>query len=90
MYGGVLISKRKKVDDLWLKALGEHIKQLILKKGFNSPYDFWVQSLGEDVSRATLNYVLNGVVDAKAGTLKKIADALGIPAREIFNFKQGK
>ena len=79
-------NKRNKEENLWLKALGEHLGHIILKKGYNSAYDFWIQALGEDVSRASLNYILKGDVDVKATTLKKIADALDIPQREIFNF----
>lgn len=79
--------KRKKEDAQWLKALGEHLNQVILKKGYKSPYEFWVEALGEEVSRASLNYILNGRVDVKATTLKKLADALEITPSELLNFK---
>ena len=72
---------------MWLKRLGEHINQMIIRKGFKSPYEFWIQVLGEDVSRASLNYILKGRVDVKATTLKKIADALDVPIQELLNFK---
>ena len=77
---------RSKKNDKWLKALGTHFLKLIEKKGYKSPYDFWVQKAGDDISRSALNYILNGEVDAKATTLKKLANALDVDAKEIFNF----
>jgi len=79
--------KRSKEDERWLEAIGAHIQKLILEKGYKSPYDFWVQQVGDEVSRAALNYVLKGRVDVKATTLRKLALALGVEPKEIFNFK---
>ena len=77
---------RSKKNDKWLKALGTHLFKLIEKKGYKSPYDFWVQKAGDDISRSALNYILNGEVDVKATTLKKLANALDVEVKEIFNF----
>jgi len=79
-------SSRTKKEDKWLKALGKHIDELIKKQGYQSPYDFWIQKAGDDISRATLNYIINGEVDTKATTLKKIAQLLGLTPKDLFNF----
>lgn len=73
-------------DTLWLNALGDHLRQKILQRGYKSPYEFWIQSLGDEVSRASLNYILNGRVDVRATTLKRIADALEMCHSELFDF----
>ena len=80
-------SRIKKEDSAWLSALGRHIHSKILEKGFKSPYEFWVEALGDQVSRASLNYVLNGSVDVRATTLRRIAEALEMDHQEIFNFR---
>jgi hypothetical protein len=80
-------SRIKKEDSAWLSALGRHIHSKILEKGFKSPYEFWIEALGDQVSRASLNYVLNGSVDVRATTLRRIAEALEMDHQEIFNFR---
>lgn len=80
-------TKRSKAEDVWLASLGIQISKLIKKKGHNSPYEFWINDIGDEISRANLNYVLNGRVDMKATTLKKIADALGVEYSDLFDFK---
>ncbi len=78
---------RSKEDEKWLRTLGEHLQKMIRERGYKSPYEFWVQVAGDDISRATLNYILNGRVDVKATTLRKIASLLEIEPKEVFNFK---
>lgn len=79
-------SNASAADDKWLEALGGHIQTLISKKGYKSPYEFWVQEIGDEVSRSTLNYILNGKVDVKITTLRKIAGALGVSVKDMLNF----
>lgn len=78
---------RKDKDALWLEALGKHINKLIIDRGYKSPYEFWIHALGDEVSRASLNYILNGQVDPKITTLKKLAESLDLDPQEILNFK---
>ena len=82
------MAKVKKIQeiDTWHLALGEHIEKLILSKGYISIYDFWVQAIGEEISRSTLGYIIKARVDVKASTLKKIADALEIEPKDLFDF----
>ena len=74
---------KSKQDELWLKAVGQRIGELIKKKGFASPYDFWVQKIGDEISRATLNYIISGQSDPKATTLRVIARALGVEVSDL-------
>tara|TARA_B100001971_G_C18267180_1_gene594351 strand:- start:1954 stop:2226 length:273 start_codon:yes stop_codon:yes gene_type:complete len=73
-----LAKKRKLADEEWQIALSEHIKSHIFDRGYVSEYDFWIQECGEEISRANLNNILNGKVDPKSSTLRKIAESLGI------------
>ena len=68
-------------------GLGKHINSLILEKGYKSPYEFWIERVGDDISRASLNYLLTGKVDVKATTLRKLASALDVELRRLFDFK---
>lgn len=77
---------RSNDEERWLKALGNHIRQLIETKGYKSPYEFWVNNIGDQISRTTLNYILTGAVDVKATTLRKIARALGVNPKDILAF----
>jgi transcriptional regulator with XRE-family HTH domain len=83
---GLAKLKKSKSNAVWQVALGQHLERLILSKGYDSVYDFWVQEIGEDISRSTLSYIVNAKVDAKATTLKKIADALGVKPKELLDF----
>lgn len=78
--------KRDREDAKWLKALGSHLKSLIKEK-YDSPYEFWIESLGDSVSRSTMNFILNGEVDVKATTLRKLAESLEIDPKELLNFQ---
>jgi hypothetical protein len=73
-------------NDRWLQALGQHVENLILEKGYKSAYEFWIQEIGDEISRATLNNIINGKFDVKATSLRKIAIALKINPKEILNF----
>lgn len=77
------MKKGSKNREKWLKMLGKNISLLIAKKGYKSPYEFWIERLGDDISRASLNYILNGEVEMRIGTLKAIADALEVDPSEI-------
>lgn len=76
----------KKTANAWQQQLGEHIEKLILSKGYISIYDFWIQAIGDDISRSTLGYIIKAKVDVRASTLKKIADALEIEPKDLFDF----
>ncbi|MBX9767585.1 MAG: helix-turn-helix domain-containing protein [Bdellovibrionales bacterium] len=78
---------RSKLDQRYLMGLGKHINSLILEKGYKSPYEFWIERVGDDISRASLNYILTGKVDVKATTLRKLASALDVELRRLFDFK---
>ena len=81
-------TKKTPEDQRWLKELGVHIADLIKKQGFQSPYDFWVNAVGDQISRTTLNYILNGEVDVRVTTLRKIARALKVKQQDILGFKE--
>ncbi|MFA5582608.1 MAG: helix-turn-helix transcriptional regulator [Bacteriovoracaceae bacterium] len=75
----------KKNNDNWSEWFGNRIRSLIEKKGYKSPYDFWIQECGDDISRATLDNILNGRYDPKISTIRKIARALNISLKTIFD-----
>ncbi|MBC76036.1 MAG: hypothetical protein CME64_08460 [Halobacteriovoraceae bacterium] len=74
----ILGNKQKKHDHHWQKKLASHLKSHIYDKGYCSEYDFWIQECGDDISRANLNNILNGKVDPRVSTLKKLANNLGM------------
>ncbi|MGZ3693639.1 MAG: hypothetical protein ACXVBE_08630 [Bdellovibrionota bacterium] len=77
-------TSRSKEDQKWLEAVGRRLQKAILAQGYASPYVFWVEELGDEISRSTLHYILEGKVDAKGTTYKKIADSLKLPVHELF------
>jgi transcriptional regulator with XRE-family HTH domain len=79
-------TKETKADQEWLKALGKNLRKLIEDAGYESPYDFWVQRAGDHISRATLNYILKGKTDPKAGTLRTIARLLKVKPSHLLEF----
>lgn len=80
-------ANRSKDDEKWLAALGVRLGKLIEQKGYKSVYDFWIQAVGDEVSRASLNYILNGKVDVKISTLRKLADGLEIDLKTLLDFR---
>jgi transcriptional regulator with XRE-family HTH domain len=83
-----LVKTTKKADEQWQKAFAKHLKQLIKEKGYTSAYDFWVQECGEHISRANLDNILNGRVDPKASTLRKLAESLDISFDSLVDFQE--
>ena len=77
---------RSKEDEKWLKGLGSNIEKLIKQKGYDSPYNFWIEAVGDDISRSALNYILNGRVDVKVTTIRKLANALGVEPAQLLKF----
>lgn len=73
----------KKADELWQKGFAKRLRQLIHQKGYVSAYDFWVQECGEEISRANLDNILNGRVDPKISTIRKLARGLKISLAEL-------
>lgn len=80
------MSIRKRSDVEWLKALGKHIENMILEKGYNSPYDFWIQTAGDHISRAGLNFLLAGKREPKITTLRTIARLLKVDLSKLLEF----
>jgi hypothetical protein len=78
---------RKRTDDKWLKALGDHIAEVIQERGYKSVYDFWVQKAGDDIARASLNYLIAGKGDPKASTLRTLARLLGVKPSKLLDFE---
>lgn len=77
---------KSKVDEQWLKALGLHVATLIQKRGYASPYEFWIECAGDHLSRSALNYILSGKKDAKATTLRTLAQLLEVSPSELLKF----
>lgn len=84
---GGQLGKISKEDKQWLESLGIHLDKMIKKNGYKSPYQFWIEQARGQLSRANLNYILNGEVDLKITTLRKIATLLGVEPKDILNFK---
>lgn len=79
MAGGTKSQK----SDKWLKELGARINQVILKKGYRSPYEFWIEKVGDDISRSGLNFILAGKRDPRITTLKLLSEALNVDIEEL-------
>ena len=72
----------KKEKELFARV-GNNIKEIILSKGYMSPYDFWIEHGEDEFSRSNLNYLLNGRTDPKLSTLMRLSKILGV---EISDF----
>lgn len=83
-----MVKSTKKGDEQWQKAFGKHLKSLIKSQGYHSAYEFWIQESGEHMSRANLDNILNGRVDPKISTLRKLAESLGISLNALIDFKE--
>jgi hypothetical protein len=77
------VSAKSRKNDKWLKQLGENINQIILDKGYRSPYEFWVEKVGDDISRAGLNFILAGKRDPRITTLKLLGEALNVHIEDM-------
>lgn len=75
----------KRTDEQWQKAFAKRLKALVEKKGYTSAYEFWLQECGEDISRSNLDNMLNGRVDPKISTLRKLANNLGMTLQELLD-----
>lgn len=78
--------KKKTNNNDELRRFGKHLENLILKKGYSSPYDFWVQTAGDEMARASLNYLIAGKREPKLLTLILLADLLEVPVAELIDF----
>ncbi len=63
------------------KKLGANIRRVRLEKGFNQK-DF-CKKLGLDA--AYLSNIENGNMNPTVSTVEKIAETLGVPAKELLN-----
>ncbi len=88
--GDNLELKKKLSDSETLRRFGKHIRLLIQKRGYSSPYEFWVQQAGEEMSRASLNYILAGKREPKLLTILTLARLLRVPPHELFEFDLSK
>lgn len=79
--------EREKIDQIFLKSLGQHIAKLIKSKGYISPYEFWIERADDLFSRTGLHYTLTGQKDVKITTLRAIAEALEISLDELLKFQ---
>lgn len=77
--------KKSASDEKFRIALGKRIEQLILSRGYKSPYEFWLENGGDGLSRSNLNYILVGKNDPKLSTLRHIAEALEVDICELLN-----
>jgi len=78
---------KNKGDKTYLKRLGLRISLEIEAQGFSSPYDFWIKRAEGKISRTTLNYILNGKIDAKITTLKAIAKLLKLKPHQLIDLR---
>lgn len=83
--GLYLATISKKTDEIWQKAFSKRLRTLITSKGYTSAYDFWIQECGDSISRSNLDNMLNGKVDPKISTLRKLAKNLNITLQELIN-----
>lgn len=77
-----------KADEQWQKSLARHLKSLIKAKGYKSAYDFWIQECGDSISRANLDNLLNGRVDPKISTLRRLAESLNVSLGSLIEFRE--
>ena len=75
----------KRTNEQWQKAFAKRLKAIIEEKGYTSAYEFWLQECGEDVSRSNLDNILNGRVDPKISTLRKLANGLGMTLQDFLD-----
>lgn len=75
--------KRNKGDEKYFIALGKRVADLIEKKGYRSPYAFWLEHGDDGLSRSSLNYLINGRIDPKLSTLRRVAEGLGIKVEDL-------
>jgi transcriptional regulator with XRE-family HTH domain len=66
-----------------LKRLGKHLEKLRASKGYSQDR----LQLEAGLARGTLSKVERGLRDARASTLVKIAQTIGVPPKKIFDFK---
>jgi hypothetical protein len=71
-------SGKSKSDEVFLKGVGRRIGEVIVEKGYDSPYDFWIKKADGQFSRQTLNYILTGRMDPKLTTLRAVAHLLKV------------
>ncbi|MCB0279534.1 MAG: hypothetical protein KDD94_08540 [Calditrichaeota bacterium] len=83
-----LAEKAMQVDK---KQFGDELRKLILKKGYNSIYDFHKQSAHKHISYSSLKDTISGRVIASVPNLVLIAEALDMKPKDffaVFSFKR--
>ena len=81
-----MVNKKKTRHNEDLRRFGRHLENLILEKGYASPYDFWIQKAGDEMARAGLNYIIAGKREPKLLTLILLADLLEVTTAELLDF----
>jgi len=78
-------SRRKRTPEQskYLKKLGAHIKAVRKSQGYSQDRLY----LEARFSRANMTRIERGDVDPQAGTLKRIADTIGVPMKKLFDFE---
>lgn len=69
-------------DEKYLKALGNRIKDLRIKRNI-SVYDLSYES---SVSRSQINSIEKGDINTTICTIKAIADALEVSVKDLLDF----
>jgi predicted transcriptional regulator len=67
-------------DPKFLKELGKRLRSLRVSKGYSIDRMYLE---GEHLSRATICRIEQGQSDPQISTLKRIAEIIGVPLREI-------
>jgi transcriptional regulator with XRE-family HTH domain len=63
----------------FLKKLGAKVAKVRAQRGY-SQERVWLEG---DIPRVTIYRIECGLVDARASTLKRIADTIGVPLRKL-------
>ena len=73
--------KKDKKSEI-LKKFGTNLARLIRDKGYRSR-DAFLKQTDLEIYKADLHRMIKGEKDVQISTLYKIAEALGVPAREL-------
>lgn len=69
-------------DENYLKALGVHLRSLRMSKGFSQER----LELEANIAAHQISRIERGVISVSAVSVKRIADALKVHPKEIFDF----
>lgn len=70
--------------DIYLKEFGQHLKQIRLAKGLSQD-DI---SFSTNISTNQVGRIERGEINAGLSTIYEIAQALEVPPKELFDFKE--